>query len=82
MYVPHNTPYNLRDNYRVEIPPFNTVTYGKRSLRYEGSTLYNKLPESIKLIDNVVGFSNAVRKWTGPNCSCGECIICRSNVLK
>ncbi len=48
MYKCHGTPYELRDNLSVELPKFDTVTYGKRSLRYEGAKQFNELPVEIK----------------------------------
>jgi hypothetical protein len=40
--------YNLRGIDMLTLPRFNTVTYGKNSLRYMGPKIRNSLPDDIK----------------------------------
>ena len=42
-----NTRFNLR-NADISIPRFNTVNYGKNSLRYFGARIWSKLDAGVK----------------------------------
>ena len=75
LFVSHDTPYDLRDNKKAELPIFQTITYGKRSLRYEGAKWFNDLPTNIKSCDNKDDFNQMLVSWT-PVCVCGTCFIC------
>ena len=44
------------------LPRFNTVTYGKNSLRYMGSKIWNSLPDDLKAANNTVIFKKSIRK--------------------
>ena len=77
MYNVHRTPYNMRDNFKIDLIDFNTLTYGKRSLKYEGAWLYNNLPCDLKVLDTIQ-FKAAMNVWEGPQCNCGECILCNA----
>ncbi len=68
--------HDLRDNNKLELYKFKTITYGKRSLKYEGGILWNSINIDTKNTDNVNGFKRKIRKWQGPTCQCGECLIC------
>lgn len=80
MFVPHNVPYNLRDNQKVMLYKYNTVTHGKKSLSYEGAKLYNDLPVHIKMCDDYEDFIKNVKLWNGSTCICGECFICKCTI--
>ena len=49
MFTIKNTTYNMRDNTKLIVPKPKTVKYGKRSLKYEGSRLWNLLTNDTKL---------------------------------
>jgi hypothetical protein len=55
--------YNLRGIDMLTLPRFNTVTYGKNSLRYMGPKIWNSLPHVIKAADNIVIFKKKIRKF-------------------
>ena len=80
MFLPHTVPYNLCDTKKVMLYNYNTVTYGKKSLSYEGAKLYNDLPVHIKMCDNYDDFIRNVKLWNGSTCICGECFICNSTM--
>ena len=42
------SPYNMRDNNKLVQPFFNTIQYGRRSIRYQGPSLWNVLPSHAK----------------------------------
>ena len=77
LFEAHDTRYNLRDNCKVKQQPFKTVKYGFNSLRYQGAKLYNSLPSDIKQ-NNREDFIKSLKKWDGPGCKCGFCILCNS----
>ena len=48
--------YNLRDNCIVNLPNFNTVTYGQKCFNDYGSHLRNHVPANIKNVLSVSHF--------------------------
>ena len=57
---PNNT-YNLRQA-DFSIPRYETVTYGKHSIRYLGPRLWTKLPKSIRDVTTVMSFKGKIHK--------------------
>ena len=45
-----------RDTNTLSLFKFNTIKYGKRSLRYEAANIWNKLPPSVKLVPSLGDF--------------------------
>ena len=74
----HVTNFNLRDNKKITLKQFATMKFGFNSLQYHGAKIYNQLPPQIKLCTMAKDFKNALRKWDGPKCQCGYCILCQS----
>ena len=81
IYSPKSCKYNLR-NQNVYMPRFNSVLYGKHSLRYLGPFLWNKLKKNITEISSLSWFKFHIRRKdltepiNGNNCS--ACVICTS----
>ena len=66
IYSPKSCKYNLR-NQNVYMPRFNSVLYGKHSLRYLGPFLWNKLKKkSLKLVASL-GLSSILDVRILPN---------------
>ncbi|KAL9970833.1 hypothetical protein ACROYT_G023280 [Oculina patagonica] len=57
----HNSTYNLRQS-DFSTPRYNTVTYGKHSLRYEGPKLWGKLSTADRSAKTLQAFTNRIRK--------------------
>ena len=55
--------YDMKDNDRLTLPAFNTVKYGKNSLKYLGAKLWNIIPVEIKSKPSLNTFKSAVHKW-------------------
>ena len=80
MYVRKETTFDLRDNNKLQQPDYNTITYGKNSLRYQGAKLWNNLPTHIKASTDLNHFKTLIKAWLGPSCSCSMCILCKTRV--
>lgn len=81
-FVKQISPYNMRDNQKLVLPSFNTIQYGKRSIRYQGPSLWNTLPSHTKLSEDIVSFKSSLSKIDCLNkCECGICILCLRNSL-
>ena len=78
LFVMKDSAYNLRDNVKVHQPVFNTMTFGRNSLRYQGAKLWNLLPIEIKKATNVKQFRNLIKTWLGPSCNCAMCVLCKT----
>ena len=71
------TNYNLRDDYKLKQPNFNSTTYGYRSIACQGPILWNKLPYDVKNAADFPSFKIQIRKCSVlSSCECGSCIIC------
>ena len=67
---------NVRGKYRLNlnIPNYNQVTFGKKSLRIFGPKIWNSLPYHIKSSKNLETFKTVIKNWDGVNC---KCVICK-----
>ena len=67
---------NVREKYRLNlnIPNYNQVTFGKKSLRILGPKIWNSLPYHIKSSKNLETFKTVIKNWDGVNC---KCVICK-----
>jgi len=45
--------HNVGGLFRVTMPKFRTIQYGKHSLRYEGAQIWNQLDDDIKRAINL-----------------------------
>ena len=67
----------LRYANNMQIPSFKTVTYGKKSLKYNAPYVWNTLNEEYKLCESLNTFKHLIKSWNGPTCQCGFCVSCR-----
>ena len=67
---------NVCEKYRLNlnIPNYNQVTFGKKSLRIFGPKIWNTLPYHIKYSQNLETFKTVIKNWDGVNC---KCVICK-----
>ena len=65
--------YNLRNKDLLQIPKFQTITYGANSITYRGSYLWNSIPDVVKSCDSVLSFKRKIREWSGNTCTCRAC---------
>ena len=65
--------YNLRNSFILDIPRFQTVKYGKNSVRYAGAALWNQLPNHIKNSNSLKEFKEKIKNWNGVECRCSQC---------
>ena len=63
LFTLHESQYEMRDNEKLILPNYNTVGYGKNSMRYYGAKLWNNIPTSIKNCSSLNTFKSAVNKW-------------------
>ena len=75
MFTSQITMYNLRNSNMLNVPSYQTVTFGFNSIRVNGAIRWNKLPMQIKNCDNLRCFKNALQKYRY-QCNCGSCIKC------
>ena len=76
-----DTGYELRDSKRVSLPKVSSITYGNNSFAFEASKIWNGLPCNIKEVENLCIFTSKIKAWSGPNCVCGNCVLCHINVM-
>ena len=63
------------DRYKLNlnIPRRNQVTFGTKSLKFYGPTIWNALPVNIKTAENLNAFKDLMKKWNGVSCNCIVC---------
>ena len=76
-FVKSQSKYNLRIK-AFEIPRFNTINYGKNSVRYMASVLWAKLLEYLRNSPSLSSFKGSVRKLNlediiRKDCYCSFC---------
>ncbi len=67
--------HDLSDNNKMKLYKFNTMTYGKYSIKYVAGILWNSINVDIKNTENVNVVKRNIRNWQGPICQCDECLI-------
>ena len=68
-----NNRYNFRFFRDFVRPNINTVHYGKDSLKYFGSVMWDFIPLEIKQSANLEDFKNKIRSWSPTECPCRLC---------
>ena len=63
LFCAQNSGYAMRDNQRMILPEFNTVTFGKNSFSYFGAKIWNNIPISIKNSTSLSTFKSAITGW-------------------
>ena len=64
----------LRSNTYFVKPSINSVHFGKDSLRFFGNTIWNLLPNEMKIMVNFNKFKTLIKKWKPDSCPCRLCI--------
>ena len=81
LFYLQTTQYSLRNSEFV-IPSFNTVRYGKHSIKYLGPTLWRRLPRGTRSATTLSQFKKLVRQmdlWKLISNECGpNCFLCSS----
>ena len=75
-----NSNYNLRQA-DFSIARYETVTYGKHSIRYLGPRLWTKLPKSIRDVTTLMSFKGKIRQINISELlddGCAGCSLCSS----
>ena len=78
LFTSKNTRINLR-NADINIPRFNTVNYGKHSLRYLSARIWSKLDAGVKSSATLGIFKVKIRKISIDYLmteSCRNCVLC------
>ena len=75
-FVINNVMSVLREHNVLLPPKHKTVTYGFKSLKYQGAKIWNDLPHTIKMSCSLNEFKRNINVWTGPQCKCGFCLLC------
>ena len=73
--------HNVRGSFRVTMPKYIVLQYGKHSLRQEAVQMWNQLDDDIKPAINLKIFRRRIKKWKGPICSCFNCTLCTLNLI-
>ena len=76
-----DTKYSLR-NKEFAMPRFNTITYGKHSIRYIGPKSWSPIPKNIRDLPSLSVFRQRIRKFDinslFADTHCSDCILCRT----
>ena len=65
--------YDFRSQNALKVERYNTVRYGKKSLRILGPQIWNSSPNEYKTTTNLDQFKRLMTQWRGPKCSCSIC---------
>ena len=70
MQLYRESEYRLRRNHSLILPPYNTISFGKQSIRYTGPKVWNSLPNNLRQTTSLKEFKNLISTWSGTNCTC------------
>ena len=75
------TPYCTRGGFKLVQPKINTISFGINSFAYQGSKIWNNLPQGWKDTTCLIACKDLIVKWEGPTCRCGFCIMCNMSKI-
>ena len=61
---------NLRSKNDLVTHRYNSVPYGKNSLKILGPTIWNHLTNEYKTAENLQTFRSLLKQWNGPQFNC------------
>ena len=59
--------------YNLTVQRYNTVTFGRNSLRILGPKIWNHSPREFTTAENLKTLKILLRQWNGPQCNCNLC---------
>ena len=78
MFAYQDQPYKLGGGGVIQ-SLVRTTSFGINSFRYEGTKIWNNVPQQIKNANDVKEFKQLIQQWYGPKCHCRNCILCNAN---
>jgi len=66
--------YNLRSKKLCVVPHARTTRTGLNSFTHFASSMWNTLPNDIKLASDLETFRNNIKSWKGNGCMCSTCL--------
>ncbi len=71
-----NIPYSCRRDNVLDQTKYNTVEYGFKSFKYQGTKLWNGLNTEFKSEVSLKDFKMLLSTWAGPTCQRSVCTLC------
>ena len=60
---------------KLKLNTFNTVRYGKETFSYNGTMLWNYIPDEFRDNMSIKDFKRKILLWNWPKCACSTCDI-------
>ena len=79
LFINNDKKHNLRNLDDFEIPRFNTITYGKHSIRYMGPYIWARISKDVKRATSLNAFKKQIRKLDIEDIlmeKCKNCYLC------
>ena len=65
-----NEIFKDRSKYKLTVQRYNTVTFGRNSLRILGPKMLNHLPREFITAEDLKAFKILLKQWNGPQWNC------------
>ena len=75
------TPYCTRGGSKLVQPKVNTIIFGINSFAYQGSKIWDNIPQGVKNTTCLIACKDLILKWEGPTCKYGFCIMCNMSKI-
>ena len=72
-FVRKDTKYDLRTKDLLQIPAAKSIIFGIDSITFQGSLLWNSMPDLIKSASSAAIFKRNITNWSGDKCKCKIC---------
>ena len=63
----------LHITYSLTVQRYNTVTFGRNSLRFLRPKIWNHLPREFETAEDLKTLKILLKQWNGPQCNCNLC---------
>ena len=69
--------YETCGGLKLVLPKVKTTGFGLNTFCYQGAKIWNAVPENIKDAECI----STCKEWSGPECTCGSCLLCNTCVI-
>ena len=81
LFCPSPAPYETRGGLKLVQPKVKTTGFGLNTFCYQGAKIWNAVPENVKNAECISTCKELIAQWSGPECTCGSCLLCNTYVI-
>ena len=81
LFCPSPAPYETHGGLKLVQPKVKTTGFGLNTFCYQGAKIWNAVPENVKNAECISTCKELIAQWSGPECTCGSCLLRNTYVI-